>query len=88
MRQILASFLQDMKSSSKQLVQISVVVKKLKYLVKWIEVKSWREKKLVNAISNHIVTILVILVFRTKPRQGQGQGATAWGREEGGDDAA
>ena len=46
MRQILASFLQDMKSSSKQLVQISVVVKKQKYLVKWIEVKSWREKTL------------------------------------------
>ena len=50
MRQILASFFftrQDMKSSSKQWVQILVVVEKQKYLVKWIEVKSWREKTLV-----------------------------------------
>ena len=61
MRQILASFsqVQDMKSSSKQWVQILVVVKKQKYLVKWIEVKIWREKTLVNAISNRIKAILV-----------------------------
>ena len=64
MRQILASF---MKSSSKQWVQILAVVKKQKYLVKWIEVKSWREKTHVNAISNRIVAILVL---RTRPRQG------------------
>ena len=36
MRQILASFSQGMKSSSKQWVQILVVVKKQKYLVKWM----------------------------------------------------
>ena len=51
MRQILASFsqVQDMKSSSKQWVQI-FVVKKQKYLVKWIEVKSWREMGLQSAL--------------------------------------
>ena len=49
--------------------------KKQKYLVKWIEVKSWREKTLVNAISNRIVAILV---YRTRPRQGRGQGAIAY----------
>ena len=54
MRQILASFFY--KSSSKQWVQILIVVKKQKYFVKWFEVKSWREK---NATSNRIVAILV-----------------------------
>ena len=69
MRQILArsfSQVQDIKSLSKQWVQILVVVKKQKYLVKWIEVKSWRDKTLVNAISTalrHIqLQLLAILV--------------------------
>ena len=50
---ILASFSQEMKSSSKQWVQISVVVKKQKYLVKWIEVKSWSCKRHIKPHFSH-----------------------------------
>ena len=69
MRQILASFSvftegdiffhKIWKVRQNKWVQILVGVKKQKYLVKWIKVKSWREKTLVNAISNYIVAILV-----------------------------
>ena len=65
MRQILASFSvfrkyeKHWKVRQNKWVQILVVVKKQKYLVKWIEAKSWREKTFVNAISNRIVAILV-----------------------------
>ena len=93
MRQILASFSKEMKSLSKQWVQTSVVVKKQKYLVNWIEVKSWREKTLKNATSNRIIAIMGREEGGDDATEAgggnlhRGRGATAWGREDGGDDA-
>ena len=81
-----------MKSSSKHWDPILVEVKKQKYLVNWIKVKSWREKTLANATQPHY--------SHQGPKEGgndateagggnlhRGRGATAWGREDGGDDA-
>ena len=60
MRQILASFSQDTKKFVKTMSSnFGCNKKKQKYLVKWIEVKSSREKTPVNAISNRILAILV-----------------------------